>query len=71
MARAQRSMLARIGSFALGRGMSRRNRGWLYVAAGAHGLRLLRRVLVTKPEVARFKLRPGEAIEIREAPRAR
>jgi hypothetical protein len=59
----------RIASMALQRGMRSGNRGWLYVAAGAQGLRLLQRVIAPKPEVFRVKLRPGEGVEIREIPR--
>ena len=45
-------------------------RGWLYVAAGAQGLRIMQRLLASKPEVFQLKLRPGEAFEIREIPSA-
>jgi hypothetical protein len=61
----------RIASTALRRGMRSGNRGWLYVAAAAQGVRLLQRVIAPKPEVFRMKLRPGEGIEIREIPRAK
>jgi hypothetical protein len=60
----------RVASTALRRGMRSGNRGWLYVAAVAHGLRLFQRVVTPKPDVFRVKLRPGEGIEIREIPRA-
>ena len=60
----------RVASFSLRRGMRSGNRGWLYVAAAAQGLRLLQRVLTPKPEVFRVKLRPGEGVEIREIPRS-
>lgn len=62
-------MSGRVASTALRRGMRSGNRGWLYVAAGAQGLRLVQRMVAPKPEVFRLKLRPGEAIEIREVKR--
>jgi hypothetical protein len=60
----------RVASFSLRRGMRSGNRGWLYVAAVAQGLRLLQRIVTPKPEVFLVKLRPGEGVEIREIPRA-
>jgi len=62
---------ARIGSAALRRGMRSGNRAWFYVAAGATGLRLLHKYAGRKEEVFSFKLRPGDAIQIREIPRAK
>ena len=61
----------RVASMALRRGIRSGNRGWLYVAAIAQGLRLFQRIMTPKPEVFRVKLRPGEGVEIREIPRAK
>jgi hypothetical protein len=61
---------SRIATASLRRGMRSGNRGWLYVAAFAQSLRLLQRVMTRKPEVFTMKLRPGEAVEIREIPRS-
>jgi hypothetical protein len=47
------------------------SRTWLYVALGAQGVRLLQRVLAPRPEVFRFELGPGEAVEISQVPRAK
>jgi hypothetical protein len=63
--------IGRIASFSLRRGMRSGNRGWLYLAATAQGLRLLQRIMTQKPEVFQVKLRPGEGVEIREIPRAK
>jgi hypothetical protein len=61
----------RVASLALRRGMRSGSRGWLYVAAGAQGLRMLQRFLAPKPEVFRLNLKAGDAIEIREIPRSK
>ena len=47
------------------------SRGWLYVAAGTQGLRMLQRFTAPKPHVFRLRLHPGEAVEIREIPRTK
>jgi hypothetical protein len=60
-----------VASQALRRGMRSGSRGWLYVAAGAQGVRILQRVLAPKPEVFHLKLKPGDAFSIREIPRAK
>ncbi len=62
---------SRVASTALRHGMRSGSRGWLYVAAAAQGLRVLQRVIAPKPDVFRVKLRPGDAIEIREIPRSK
>lgn len=62
---------ARVGSAALRRGMHSGNRAWFYVAAGATGLRLAHKYLGRKEDVFSFRLRPGEAVEIREIGRAK
>jgi hypothetical protein len=64
-------MTARVGSAALRRGMHSGNRAWFYVAAGATGLRLAHKYLGRKEDVFSFRLRPGEAVEIREIGRAK
>jgi hypothetical protein len=64
-------IIARVSSSALRRGMRGGSRGWLYVAAGFQGLRILRSVAGRKEEVLRIKLQPGEAFEIRELKRTR
>jgi hypothetical protein len=64
-------MSGRIAAFALGRGMRSGSRGWLYVAAGAQGLRMVQRMLAPKPEVFRLKVQPGEVIEVREIRRTK
>ena len=61
----------RVASLALRRGMRSGSRGWLYVAAGAQGLRMLQRFLAPKPEVFRLNLKPGDAIEVREIRRTK
>jgi hypothetical protein len=62
---------ARIGSTALRKGMHSGNRAWFYVAAGATGLRLAQKYLGRKEEVFSIKLRPGDALSIREIPRTK
>jgi hypothetical protein len=64
-------LTARISSAALRRGMHSGNRAWFYVAAGATGLRLLHKYTGRKEDVFAIKLRPGDAIQIREIPRAK
>jgi hypothetical protein len=58
-----------VTSFAWQRGLHTGSRAWLYFGAGMQGVRLLGRVTSSKPEIYRLKLRPGDAIEIREVPR--
>lgn len=62
---------ARIGSSALRRGMRSGNRAWFYVAAGATGVRLAHRYLGRKEETLAIRLRPGDAIQIREIARTK
>jgi len=64
-------IVARFASTALRRGMRSGSRGWLYAGAAASGLRLLHKYAGRKEEVFSIKLRPGEALEIREIRRAR
>ena len=64
-------LTARIGSAALRRGMHSGNRAWFYVAAGATGVRLAGKYLGRKEDVFAIKLRPGDAIQIREIPRSK
>jgi hypothetical protein len=61
----------RVASIALRRGMRSGSRGWLYVAAGAQGLRMVQRMIAPKPETFRLNLKPGDAIEIREIRRSK
>ena len=61
----------RVASNALRLGMRSGNHGWLYVAAGAQGIRMVSRFLAPKPEVFRLNLKPGDAIEIREIRRTK
>jgi len=65
------TIIARVASTALRRGMRSGSKGWLYVGAAATGLRLLQSVVGRKEDVLALKLQPGEAIEIREIRRAR
>jgi hypothetical protein len=64
-------IIARVASTALRRGMHSGSKAWLYVGAAATGLRLLQSVAGRKEDVLTVKLRPGEAIEVREIRRAR
>ena len=61
----------RVASVALQRGMRSGSRGWLYVAAGIQGFRMLQRFTAAKPHVFRLRLHPGEGVEIREIPRTK
>ena len=61
----------RVALLALQRGMRSGSRSWLYVAAGAQGLRMLQRFLAPKPEVFRLNLKPGDAIEVHEIRRTK
>jgi hypothetical protein len=73
--RTQPTLTARVASRvsreALRRGVRTGSRTWFYVFAAAQGVRLLQRVVSPRPEVFRLKLRPGEAIEIREVKRSK
>jgi hypothetical protein len=75
MSKGNQSLTARLSSRvakeAWRRAMRTGSRTWLSVAVGAQGLRLVQRVTSPKPEVFRLKLRPGEAVEIREVRRAK
>jgi hypothetical protein len=64
-------VIARFASTALRRGMHSGSRGWLYAGAAASGLKLLQSVAGRKEDVFSIKLRPGEALEIREFRRAK
>jgi hypothetical protein len=64
-------IIARFASTALRRGMHSGSKGWLYVGAAASGLKLLQSVAGRKEDVFSIKLRPGEALEIRESRRAK
>ena len=63
-------LTSRVSREALRRGVRTGSRTWFYVFAGAQGVRLLQRVVSPRPEVFCLKLRPGEAIEIREVKRS-
>ncbi|MFI5053286.1 MAG: hypothetical protein ACHQDE_02900 [Acidimicrobiia bacterium] len=64
-------IISRFASSALRRGMHSGSRGWLYAGAAASGLKLLQSVVGRKEDVFSIRLRPGEAIEVREIRRAR
>jgi len=64
-------VIARFASTALRRGMRSGSRGWLYAGAAASGLRLLHKYAGRTEEVFSIRLRPGEALEIREIRRAK
>jgi len=64
-------IMARISSTALRRGMRSGSKGWLYLAAGFQGMRMLQKVAGRKEEVFRLKLERGEAVEIRELRRVK
>jgi hypothetical protein len=64
-------IISRFASIALRRGMHSGSKGWLYVGAAASGLKLLQSVVGRKADVFSIKLRPGEALEIREIRRAK
>ena len=61
----------RVASRSLRVGMRSGNRSWLYVAAGTQALRMIHRMAAPKPDVFTLKLKPGEAIEIREIRRSK
>jgi hypothetical protein len=63
-------LTARVSREAFRRGVRTGSRTWFYVFIGAQGLRLVQRVVSPRPEVFRLKLRPGEAVEIREVKRS-
>ena len=58
-------VIARLSRTGLRRGLADGSRGWLYVGLAATTIRVLHRVLSEPETVERFKLRPGEAVEIR------
>jgi hypothetical protein len=73
MARTRRKgrLIARFGSTALRRGLRGGSRAWLYAGVAATGFRVLRGLVGRREDVVRFRLHPGETLEIREIPRAK
>jgi len=64
-------VVARFASTALRRGMRSGSRGWLYAGAAASGLRMLHKYAGRKEDVLSIRLRPGEALQIREIRRSK
>ena len=62
-------LTSRVSREAFRRSVRTGSRTWFYVFAVAQGVRVLQRVVSPRPEVFRLKLRPGEAVEIREVRR--
>jgi hypothetical protein len=58
--------LQRLG---VARGVLGGSRGWVAVAAAAAGLRLTRKLFRRDPVVERFRLDPGQTLEIRHFPK--
>ncbi|MET0626826.1 MAG: hypothetical protein ABW033_00015 [Acidimicrobiia bacterium] len=58
--------VSRFATYALRRGMRSTSRGWLYAGAAASGVRILHTYVGRTEETFRIKLKPGEALEIRE-----
>jgi hypothetical protein len=58
--------VSRFSTYAMRRGMRSSSRGWLYVGAAASAVRLLHTYVGRTEETYRIKLKPGEALEIRE-----
>ena len=63
--------VSRFASIALRKGMSNGSRGWIYAGAAASTLRLAHKYMGRTEEVYRFKLRPGERVEVREVRRTK
>ncbi len=59
----------RFASIAIRHGIRNGSRTWLYAGAATSTLHFLNRWFGRKEEVKRIKLKPGDAIEIREVPR--
>ena len=64
-------IMSRVASQSLRRGIHSGSPVWLYVAAAASGVRLLHKYAGRKEEVFSIKLKPGQALEIREIRRAK
>lgn len=66
------SVVARLASTGLRRGLLEGSRGWLYVGVTAVALRVVKWVLVQPPETVYVgEIKPGEAIEIRTVRQSR
>jgi hypothetical protein len=63
--------VSRFATYAMRRGMRSSSRGWLYAGAAASGIRLLHTYVGRTEETYRIKLKPGEALEIRESKRGK
>ena len=63
--------VSRFATYAMRRGMRSSSRGWLYAGAAASGVRLLHTYVGRTEETLRVKLKPGEALEIRETKRSK
>jgi len=63
--------LATFTTIALRRAASGGSRGLLYVGAAATGLRVLHRAVGKREDILRIKLKPGQALEIREIVRTK
>ncbi|HEX5586144.1 MAG TPA: hypothetical protein VFZ17_02455 [Acidimicrobiia bacterium] len=58
--------VSRFASYAMRRGMRSSSRGWLYAGAAASAIRLLHTYVGRTEETYSIKLKPGQALEIRE-----
>lgn len=63
--------ISQFATTALRRGMHSGSRGWLYAGAAATGLRVLNRAVGKREDILRIKLKPGQALEIREIVRTK
>jgi hypothetical protein len=64
-------LIARFATIALRRGVHSGSRAWLYAGAGATALRVLHMAVGRREDVLRIKMKPGQALEIREIVRTR
>jgi hypothetical protein len=63
--------ISKFATTAIRRGMHSGSRAWLYAGAAASGLRVLHMVAGKREEILRVKLKPGQALEIREIVRTK
>ena len=61
----------RFSAIAIRHGIRNGSRSWLYAGAAATSFKYLHRYFGRKEEVTRITLKRGEALEIREIPRAK
>lgn len=63
--------VSRFATYAMRRGMRSSSRSWLYAGAAASVIRMLHTYVGRTEETLRIKVKPGEALEIRETKRAK